>query len=459
MARRARTGRKPTRAERRPGPQPRAHEPRGLPRAHEPRELPGAPIAAAAQAAPRPWPRWLEGLPLALALLVVLRVVLGAVAVIAVNVAPRAGVVHGNWEELVITGGEPWSELLSTWQRWDALWYQHIVEQGYRAADGSTAFFPLYPLLSKVVSLPIGGNVVLAELIVSSAAFVVALWLLFRLTRLERDRSAERRDLRRRGAAVQPAGPIGAATLTVLAMALFPTAFFLLAPFTESVFLMLAVASFYFARTGRPWLAGGAGFLASLSRTQGVFLAVPIAYEEWRRRRRGSVGLPLGAFAGLLPVVGIAAFYAFQRVALGEQRSGVDSLAMWGYQIASPVDALSASIEHILVGGARGNAWQIELINLVSLLAFAGLAVWAARRLPRAYTLYTVPSLGLLFAREMYLSPLMSVSRYVLVIFPCFMVAALWLERRPWLAAAWLVASALLLVVLTQFFARWGFVA
>ncbi len=50
----------------------------------------------------------------------------------------------GSWEELIYKG--PFADLVSFWQRWDALWYQHLAQSGYHAGDGSTAFFPLYPL-------------------------------------------------------------------------------------------------------------------------------------------------------------------------------------------------------------------------------------------------------------------------------------------------------------------------
>ena len=51
------------------------------------------------------------------------------------------------------------------WQRWDALWYQHLAEAGYQAGDGSTAFYPLYPFLIKVFSLPLFGQTVWAEVL------------------------------------------------------------------------------------------------------------------------------------------------------------------------------------------------------------------------------------------------------------------------------------------------------
>jgi hypothetical protein len=111
---------------------------------------------------------------------------------------------------LILPGGDPWHLLFSMWQRYDALWYQQIATHGYAAGDSTVAFYPLYPLLSHVTSLLFGGQIVVAELLVSSVAFAVGMWLLYKVARLD-------------------AGPF-AAQLVILLTAFFPVGFFLLAP-------------------------------------------------------------------------------------------------------------------------------------------------------------------------------------------------------------------------------------
>jgi len=81
------------------------------------------------------------------------------------------------------------------------------------------------------------------------------------------------------------------------------------------------------------------------------------------------------------------------------------------------------------------------------------------RRLPVSYTLYVVPSAAVLLLRETWFSPLMSVSRFCVVLFPGTMLLALWLAPRPRLAAAWLAVSFAMQLVLFQYWVRWGFVA
>ena len=399
--------------------------------------------------------RFLAGWGLPVALYIGLFVTLEIVGLIAFRIGPREPFA-GDWQALTYTG--PFSELLSIWQRWDALWYQHIAETGYRA--GETAFFPLYPLLGRVASLFFVGNTVLGLLAVSGAAFVGAIKLLGRLVRTE-----ARSLVAGAPAEPRPGYRVWLPLLTILLVATFPTAFFLVAPFTEALFLLLVVASLYFARTGRPWLAGASGFLASLTRAQGVFLTFSLVWEHLLGRGtlawvRGRGGRPPGVelLAALLPALGTVNLIVFQRVVLGEQKTGFEVLSAWGYRMVAPWDAVSAAWTFIKSGHAGPGQAEIELFNVACLVGFTLISIVGARRLALSYWLYAWPSLGLLLTRSMYFSPIMSTARYVVVLFPCFMVVALWLAPRPRLAAFVLVVGFVAQLVMFQYFVRWGFV-
>jgi hypothetical protein len=128
-------------------------------------------------------------------------------------------------------------------------------------------------------------------------------------------------------------------------------------------------------------------------------------------------------------------------------------LEVWGQQIVPPWQALARSWTHLV---ARGDF--IEALNLASLLGFCVLAVVAARRLPLTYWLYLWPYLALLLTRVAFFSPLMSASRYVSVLFPCFMVLAIWLSTRTSLRLVWLGLTLLLQALLFVRWVHFGFV-
>ncbi len=402
---------------------------------------------------------WLRGVRFAVALILGQ----GAVLVLTGLLAPLAGgrePFAGSWEELVEHGVGLVALIESNWQRWDALWYQHIATFGYGAHDGSLAFYPLYPILAHVAAIP-SGNVVRGELFVSAAAAIGAAWSLWRLTRLEvlRDQIGDPgRDRERARRRLAPA-------LVVLLTVLFPTGFFLLAPYTEGLFLLLTVTTFWLMRTGRLWAAGLVALLASITRAQGVILLLPLAYEslrasgtlEWVHDHGARHPPSPTLLAALLPAAGTLGFAAYQASLVGGG-AGIGTQSPWGLSIVLPWQAVTASLGYI--GSHLGGPVAIiEMLNLALLALALLVAVVGIRRLPVAYSLYAVPTLGLYFFRTSYFSPLMSVSRYVLVVFPCFIVAGVWLGTRPRLAMVVLAASAVAQILLYQYWVRWGFVA
>lgn len=366
-------------------------------------------------------------------LVITLRIAFGIVAALSVALDPRP-LMRGIavWTELDVPRDGLAKALLSPWQRWDGLWYQHIAEQGYSSSDGSLWFFPLYPMLSRVVSFVLLGQTMLAMLVVSTVASVIALWLLQRL-------------------AASEAGP-ATARVAAVSTALFPTGFFLLAPFTESLFLALSIGTFVALRENRPWLAALTGLAASLTRGPGILLVIPIAVyvlNRIRTQRR----VEMTALACLLPAFG-PAMHDVYATSLGLQGSILSLQALWGVRNAPPWEAISDSLRHIATTGDAN-----EIVN-IACLVFAAAMLMAWRRMPLDLMLYGAASLLLLLTRDLdNISPLLGASRYVLVIFPCFLALSRLLTPRPWLAASWLVVSGSIELVLLSYFARWGFVA
>ncbi len=209
------------------------------------------------------------------------RVLLSLVAFLGTSVLPQGGSLSPDvraaagipepvdvpgWPAPPVTEGP--HNLVTAWERQDALWYLRIADAGYRTDDGSAAFFPLYPLVISVLALPLGGHPLAAGLLVSNAAFLGALIVLYLLGRSELDELRARR--------------------AVVYAAVFPAALFFLAPYSESLFLLLALVTFWGARRRRWWVAGLAGAGAALTRNVGVILALPIAIEavqQWADSR------------------------------------------------------------------------------------------------------------------------------------------------------------------------------
>lgn len=354
-------------------------------------------------------------------------------------------------------------KLLAPMGRWDSVSYLQIAHAGYQNPL-STAFYPLYPLLVRIGSVFAAPPLLVAG-VLSSIAAVAALTVLHRLARLDLDE--------------------GAATLTILLVAFFPTSLFLSAAYTESLFLLLTVLAVYAARTERWWLAGLAGGLAALSRSNGVLILVPLVFMYLYGPRASA---PTCRDGGLRPryrlgrdslwllvvPLGLLGYMAYLGVIHGAPLQSLTAEhKIWYRSFAGPFGALGVALWHLphdlsvvvqgrgsIVGTADPLSWNAhELIDLgFALIAIAALvAAW--RHVPRAYWLYAFISLAFLFSVPSRLEPLASFSRYVLPLFPLFMGAASALTRHRRFAAGWLVTSATVLALFSGLWAVWDFVA
>src|ERR687885_994201 len=305
--------------------------------------------------------------------------------------------------------GPAGNALVAPFARWDSVWYLAIANDGYPADDPRrAAFFPLYPLLVRAVAAVVRERIV-AGVVVSLACFAVALVLLHRLTALELGRAA--------------------AAEAVWAPAPFPAAVFFSAVYSEALYLMLSVGCVYAARTGRWAWAGGLGALGAATRSAGVLLVVPLAVI-WLARADGPARRRVrdAAWIALVPA-GLVAFCAALAVGGGDAFTPLHGQDLWFRSFAGPFvgvwDGTAAAwrgLHHLDAPFARAD---------VVLFCFLVLAVPAVvgvmRRLPPAYGAYVVAALALPLSYPVGPQPLMSLPRFLAVLFPLFMWLGAWL--------------------------------
>jgi len=346
--------------------------------------------------------------------------------------------------------------LLGPLARWDAVWYLRIADSGYAGSDARAAFFPLYPLLVAALAQAGGGSeaaLLVAGYLVALAAFLAALVLLYRLVALELGRPL--------------AGP------TLLLLAVFPAALYFGAPYSESLFLLLAVGAFYAARTGRFAWAGAAAMGAAATRSAGILLLLPLALIWWQTRDRRKVRD--AAWLALAPL-GLAAYAVFLGLAEGDALRFLDVQDAWSRELAVPLagawDGLTAAVDGArqLASGQRevvyfqeaaGDPYRIAAINLMlfgSLVFAVAACAGVLRRLPLPYGAWVAASLVLPLSLPVTPQPLMSLPRFLAVLFPIFMWLALWSEERRATARVAAV-SALGLGLFTAQFASWHWIS
>lgn len=333
--------------------------------------------------------------------------------------------------------------------RWDSFWYTGIAGSGYSytpGAQSTVAFFPLYPLSINLVTFGTG-NAYIAGLLVSNVAFIAALFMLYRLVR------------------DSDGAPTAGRTVFYLAAA--PTAFFFSALYSESLFLALAVACLWSARRGQWLWAGLFGALAAATRSTGVVLAAALAIEGLQQSgalsrvssapltKRVISSWPAVVAAAIVPL-GIVAYAGYLGVTLGNPWSFIEAQAAWGR--GAGLDGILRLVPNTMnelrigsgmLAGQFSAATAIDL--LFTLVAGASLVV----------SVFTVRPSYVVYALGTFLIPLasgtvLSMSRFSLVLFPCFIVLAR-LGERPWFDRLYLGLALPLLGYLTVVFSHWYF--
>ena len=321
-----------------------------------------------------------------------------------------------------------WHMLFSALQRQDAAWFLRIATSGYAPGDGSAAFFPLYPLAVRVVGAVPGVGPLAAALIVGNVAFFGALVMLHALTRLELGAGAARR--------------------TILFCAFFPTAFFLLAPYTEPLFLLLSVSAFWFARRDRWVWAAVAGAGAAITRNVGVLLIVALAVEAVRQWRSGRLLLPR-LTAATCVALGPLAYFSYWQIRFQTFWAPLDAQENWQ---RVPTLPLAAAWHAVRLAWRLQTWWLIDV--LVVGVAIAGITI-AAFRVPLTYTVYAALSVVIPMTFTYDQRPLTSVPRFMAVVFPAFWGFAIAAERRRPPETAILIAFAAGFGVLCFLFINW----
>jgi hypothetical protein len=353
-------------------------------------------------------------------------------------------------------------------RNWDGLWYRLIALEGYAGGVQSAraAFWPLLPGVMHGGALLTGWQVETVGYLVANFAFLGALLILYRLITIDY-------------------GDPDVASRAIWALALFPTALFFSAVYTESLFLLLVVGALYLWRRGHPWPAGLVGIAAALCRSGGVFLILPFLILLWDRNRREWRDYWPDIIPAFFPALGPAIFGAILQRDQGNWNAFIDVQEQWNRYSAMPWETLQCAIFtcHTLGGEPDGiswgwwhtltsnptwatitsTEWRVSVANsdvlelAVTLLALF-LALLGLPLLPWYQTAWVLPGLVIPLLQPSEVHALMSMPRFVLVLFPLFIVLGMLLRPR-WIRVPAVIVSVTLLVLLTTQFALWYWVS
>jgi Gpi18-like mannosyltransferase len=343
------------------------------------------------------------------------------------------------------------SPFLSMWAKWDSQDYIDIASSGYWFNPGqqsNVAFFPLYPVMMRLVSIPLGGDLILGGFLISNLAFFGGLVFLYLLTELELDPDSAKR--------------------TVIYLSFFPSSFFFSCIYTESLFLFLSVGTMYFARKHK-WMAAAIfGILTASTRNLGVLMWALVLWE-WLRvqgwtltsihKKETWINLVHGLRQNWLEVLiisliplGMLAYIFFLQHNFQRPLAFIEVQSAWGRQIVGPIAVIKNNIAALMQGEVN-KGWLTRFWNMTSLLTFLLIVPFIWIKFGEGYAIFVLIMMLVPSA-----SAVGSIFRYVLGAFPAFMLFGWW-GRREVVDRTLILSFAVLLGVFVAIFVNWIFVA
>jgi len=303
----------------------------------------------------------------------------------------------------------------------DSGWIMNIAINGYEkeAFNATTqhtwAYFPLYPLLWRWAA-KVTGEFPLTGIALSNCFLLLALILLYKTV-----------------------GAFGydeaVAERTIFYLAAFPISYFLSLAQTESLFLLLTVGCLCAAKSERWWLAGVLGGLASATRFAGIFLLVPLCvllWQAYRKQLRVDPGKPQllpgrvlpNLIALLIVPVGLVAFMIYLKVITGNALAFASIQVAWGHRAGFFWQPLITYLSDPALVSA---GWDFRLLNFAAAVVALVCAAILLKRREWALGLFAAVSILIPMSSQPLLQ---SLARYVMVIFPVFIILAI-AGRRP----------------------------
>jgi len=365
-------------------------------------------------------------------------------AVVTIGLAPKASFTLST---------DPFGNLPA---RFDAGWYGSIALDGYEwdrrfERQRNFAFFPAMPMLMRPAGALLGSQVpglprekrmlrvLWGGVIISLAAFLLALVYLARLTRLFADGEA--------------------AKSAALLLASYPFAVFFNAPYTEGLFLLGSVGVFYYFHQER-WLGASVfGLLVGFSRPNGCLVAIPLAvlalqarWPEWRagkERRAVATSLATRLLVAAMPGVAMLIFTAYLRNLTGFWFAWARIQGAWGREWGTR--PIAQGWEWLTTEGFMmvSQGVPFDVLNTLAVVFVVLLLVPVFRRLGTAYGLFVLLNL----VPPIFAGGALSMGRISSTLFPIFIALA---ARLPQAAVpAWAAGFAILQGLVAALFFTW----
>lgn len=342
----------------------------------------------------------------------------------------------------------PYSGLLATesklpqwiysWGNFDGVHYLAIVLEGYARFGLVQAFFPVFPVSAQVL-YNFTKNAFVSLWLVNAVGFLVFLVGWRKLVLLDSDEKT--------------------AFWSWVSIILFPTSFFFLAIYTESLFLACVVWSFVFARS-KNWVAASlVAAVASATRVIGIFLLPALLLELWLQHRNYPVFAinrlrqelqHLGSFLlkniGTIAIIftssfGLLAYMWYLQQTFDDPLYFFHVQSEFGAGREESIILLPQVIWRYLKILATYRPFDLKYLAFVQEFGLAllslGMLAWSSLKIRSSYVLFSL----LAWLLPTLTGTLSSMPRYILVCFPLYLLLGSFLSNQKKLRLTYFLVS------------------
>lgn len=303
--------------------------------------------------------------------------------------------------------------------QWDGGHYLSIAKYGYQISE-ETAFFPLYPLFIKFLSL-LYKNEFFWGLIVSNASLLIFLYFFFKIVKKKCSWSV--------------------AYNTLISFLVFPTAFFTTIYYSESLFLLMVILTFYFLESKKFHLSALFISLAGLTRIVGAGLILSIFYKYFSSIDFRVKKINVKIIYPLLSTFGILGYCLYLLSKTGDPFSFLNVQTMWGRSVSDPMSTLLSYIWTFLSGDARPFT---DYLDFFLTAAFLAILITGVKKIPSSWWIFSM--LVILIPASS--GTLTSMPRYLIASIGTFVVIGKFLDTNPHLKIPLWSSSIILQIIL-----------
>lgn len=290
--------------------------------------------------------------------------------------------------------------------------YLSIARDGYLPL--THFFFPFYPFIIKVLSVLFGGSFntyAFTGLLLSNSFLFVALIGMIRLGNLILNKETS--------------------YFSIILLLLFPTSFYLGAYYNESLFLAIAVWSFYFAFTKRWLLSFLFCGLLSATRLVGIALIPALLYEFLIEGKNRLLNIK-STFYLFLSSFGIIAYSIYLKATTGDFFAFFKNIEIFGDQRSSSVVILPQVFYRYFIKILPNINYRYfpivftTYLEIFSAIIFLILGYFVYVKMKKSIFIYCV----LAYLIPTFSGSFSSFPRYVLALFPIFIILGDYISKK-----------------------------